>query len=90
MPIIHALGALTWEPRNLLKNLLSQRHIKSHSSKEHKLVILRLLQQSGSLDYTQKVLRELQAEIGKEVTDLESRTNTPNRVLRCLLERLYI
>ena len=90
LPLIHALQSLPVEQAVLLRNILSQRRVNGKSSLEHKRLILQLMEQSGSLDYTIAALRELQTEIDKEVRAIETESGIQNSLLRELLSMLYI
>ncbi|KAM4055514.1 polyprenyl synthetase domain-containing protein [Hirsutella rhossiliensis] len=90
LPIIHALHSLSEDQGMVLRNMLAQRRVNGKSSLEHKQLILQLMQQSGSLNYTLAALRQLQSEIDKEVEAIELLSGFRNDGLRALLYKLYV
>ncbi|KAM4061075.1 hypothetical protein HRG_012974 [Hirsutella rhossiliensis] len=70
--------------------MLAQRRVNGKSSLEHKQLILQLMEQSGSLNYTLAALRQLQSEIDKEVEAIEQESGFRNDALKGLLFKLYV
>ncbi|KAF3105329.1 hypothetical protein TWF569_001292 [Orbilia oligospora] len=91
--IIHALKCNTKNKQ--LKSLLAMRSQKPLSI-EQKELIMKIMEQSKSMEYTFSVLEDLQAEIQKSLEDLESKVpqcqNGDNRnwMIRAIMARLRL
>ena len=87
-PIIHALSCD--HQVQILRELLCQQQTPRILSHEHKVAILRQLEQAGSLQYTKDVLKQIQGRIDVQLTRLEDVTNLDNWILRALLQKLEV
>ncbi|KAK6514433.1 hypothetical protein TWF506_008826 [Arthrobotrys conoides] len=91
--LIHALHQNTKSRQ--LKSLLTMRSQKTLSI-EQKELIIRIMEQSKSMEYTFNVLEDLQAEIQKDLEDLESRIpqhqsgDNRNWMIRAIMARLRL
>lgn len=87
-PIIHALSCD--HQVQILRELLCQQQTPGILSHEHKSLILRRLEQAGSLQYTKDVLKQIQGKIDVQLTRLEHVTELDNWILRALLQKLEV
>ena len=88
--LIHALKSLPKNQAMILRNVLTQRRTNGSSSLDHKQLILHFMEQCGSFEYTQTLLRKLQMKIYKEIQSIEDTLNIENKSLRGLLKQLFI
>jgi geranylgeranyl pyrophosphate synthase len=88
LPLIHGLQSLLRHETVLLRNLLSQRRVAGCSPLiEHKTLILELMKQAGSLEFTERALRKLMGEIEVDMRKIEEQAgeNPQLRVMAMLL-----
>ncbi|RAR00829.1 geranylgeranyl diphosphate synthase [Stemphylium lycopersici] len=88
LPLIHALQSLSRHETVMLRNLLSQRRVAGCSPLiEHKTLILELMKQAGSLEFTERALRKLMGEIESDMRKIEEQAgeNLQLRVMAMLL-----
>ena len=93
--LIHCIQTLEAAPRFAgdamqLRALLMKRMLEGKLSHEAKREVLATMQKTKSLEYTLGVLRELHAELEKEVGRLEVKFGDENFSLRLLLEMLKL
>jgi geranylgeranyl pyrophosphate synthase len=90
LPIIHALNALTEGKSIVLRNILTQRRISGSLTLKHKVLVLELLAEAGSLPYTLDALRLLQNQVDVEMDQVEADTAIENYELRALFEMIKV
>ena len=74
----------------LLQNVLTQRRVAGSAPPGHKELIIDLLGEIGSLDYTAKALGALRTDLEDEIHAIEGYTGQPNPVLWRILEALRV
>lgn len=67
-----------------------QRRVAGLALSGHKELIIKLLQDTGSLEYTVQVLRKLQAELMDELLAVEAHTGKSNPDIRYMVEALKV
>lgn len=67
-----------------------QRRVAGLALSGHKELIIKLLQDTGSLEYTVQVLRKLQAELMDELLAVEAHTGKSNPDIRHMVEALKV
>lgn len=67
-----------------------QRRVAGLALSGHKELIIKLLQDTGSLEYTVQVLRKLQAELMDELLTVEAHTGKSNPDIRYMVEALKV
>ncbi|KAL9603170.1 MAG: hypothetical protein Q9219_001373 [cf. Caloplaca sp. 3 TL-2023] len=82
LPIIHLI--LSMPSNHLLRNILTQRRVNGRSSLAHKRILLDMMKNEGSLEFTVGMLGELRTKVEKSITNLEKRFGVENRELRLL------
>ncbi|KAK8007933.1 histidine kinase 3 [Apiospora arundinis] len=90
LTLIHALDHATEANSQVLRHLLAQRHIANGMSLAQKHMVLGILTETGSLEYTVTALRRIGQEIGLEISTIEEVTGVNNRPLRALFEMLKV
>jgi len=90
LPIIHMLHTLPSYQRGVLHNLLTQRRLKGSMGIEQKRMVLEMMDQAGSLDYTLNAVRRLQGDMEHELDVVEQETGVENFELRALFEMIKI
>lgn len=90
LPIIHALNTLTEGKNIVLRNILTQRRINGSLTLEHKVLVLELLAEAGSLPYTLDALRLLQNQVDVELDLIEAETGMENFELRAVIEMVKV
>ncbi|KUL83818.1 hypothetical protein ZTR_06621 [Talaromyces verruculosus] len=90
LTLIHALENATEEEYSIVKHVLAQRHISNGMSLAQKHLILDILKQTGSLEYTVASLRKISHEIEVEIDGIENVTGVENKPLRALFEVLKV
>ncbi|KAK3360921.1 geranylgeranyl pyrophosphate synthase [Lasiosphaeria ovina] len=90
LPVIHALRALPAAKALVLRNMLTQRRVSGRCAPEHKQLVLDMLAQAGSLDYTLSALRLLQDQVDCEVGAVEEATGVDNYELRVIVEMMKV
>jgi geranylgeranyl pyrophosphate synthase len=88
LPLIHALQSLSRHETVMLRNLLGQRRVAGCSPlAEHKTLVLELMKQAGSLEFTERALRKLMGEIEVDMRKIEEQAgeNPQLRVMAMLL-----
>jgi ophiobolin F synthase len=88
LPLIHALSCT--EKAHTLHGLLSRRHIAGGLTGEQKRLVLRLMREAGSLEYTLTVLRTLFVELKAETSRLGAAFGQTNHELQLILEMLRV
>ncbi|KAK6525320.1 hypothetical protein TWF694_005463 [Orbilia ellipsospora] len=74
-----------------LKSLLQMRSQKGTLSEEQKALIMTNLKRSKSLEYTLEVLKDLQIEVERSLTDIETAAGGGmNRIMRGLIAKLKV
>jgi len=76
--------------RGVLHNLLTQRRLKGSMGIEQKRMVLEMMDQAGSLDYTLNAVRRLQGDMEHELDVVEQETGVENFELRALFEMIKI
>jgi len=87
--LIHALSANP-RIRTLLQSMLIQRRVAGNAPVEHKNLIIKLLHESGSLEYTTKVLASIWNDLEKEICLVEEYTGKANAGLREIISALLV
>ena len=88
LPLIHLIASM---PSNyLLRNILTQRRVNEQQRVEHKLTILNMMKESGSLDFTKEVIKSLRDIVQAEIQELEEKTGTKNFELKMIMEKLKV
>ena len=91
LPLIHTLRSSTNTQQQLLRDILQERrHQNGGMPLETKNLVVKMMQDSGSLVYVKKVLKELEEAIQVEITTIERSAGEENFVLRLLIEKLRI
>ncbi|KAK6332102.1 hypothetical protein TWF718_002636 [Orbilia javanica] len=86
--LIHALKNSTEGTK--LKSLLAIRSRQGNLSAEQKGVIIRILAQSKSMEYTLGIMEELQKEMNKQLERIENQAGVKNGILQAILEKLRV
>ena len=91
LPIIHALAQQA-EPRTTqFLSVLQSRSKDGGLSREAKKLVIRWLEEAGSLEYTRKTLGDLYLELREEVKRVEKQAGMKeNWILRLILYRLQL
>ncbi|KAK5938994.1 hypothetical protein PMZ80_008301 [Knufia obscura] len=87
-PLVHALRS--GKQNMQLHALLQSRRENSGLSKEAKMLVLKELDTSGSMDYTKQRLCDMQKQIEKETGRLERQAGSENWIMRLLLHKLKV
>jgi geranylgeranyl pyrophosphate synthase len=90
LPLFHALQNLPSAQSCVLQNILTQRRLNGSMSADHKHVVLGLMKQAGSLEYTLGAVRLLQDEVNREIAAVESETGVENPELRAIIEMIRV
>ncbi|KAL1637026.1 hypothetical protein SLS58_009465 [Diplodia intermedia] len=88
--LMHALEHAEPTSRRLLSGMMQQRRTAGCAGPGHKELILRILEQAGSLQHTAGVLRALATELRQEIGAIEADTGKANTALRGLVEALQV
>ncbi|KAL0262785.1 hypothetical protein SLS55_001758 [Diplodia seriata] len=88
--LMHALEHAEPTSRRLLSGMMQQRRTAGCAGPGHKELILRILEQAGSLQHTAGVLRALETELRQEIGAIEADTGKANTALRGLVEALQV
>jgi geranylgeranyl pyrophosphate synthase len=88
LPLIHALKQT--KTGRQVKELLSQRHLQGRLTGSQKQLLLRLIQEAGSLDFTLKILQSIGHDLQAEIERLEAQFGKANYELRLILEMLKV
>jgi hypothetical protein len=75
---------------SILRHILAQRHISNGMSVAQKRLVLNILKEAGSLEYTVTALRKISQEIDIAVDGIEDVTGIENKSLRALFEILKV
>lgn len=90
MTLIHALENTAEAEYSILRHVLGQRHIANGMSLAQKHLVLHILKEAGSLEYTVAALRKISREIEAETDNIEEATGIENKPLRALFEVLKV
>lgn len=88
--MIHALQNCDPKARALLSSMLLERRAAGRAGLGHKELILSIVKQTGSLEYTVEILSELHKEISKLVDLMDKMTGKENKPLKRLLAALEV
>lgn len=88
--MIHALENCDPKTRVLANSMLLNRRASGVAGLGHKELMLSIMEQTGSLQYTVEVLSALRNEMIKLVDLMDRRTGKVNRSFRSLLEGLEV
>lgn len=88
LPLIHMLNNSQDNEQAL--SILQERRCKGSMAYETKQLVLEMMKECGSLEYTRGVLKKLECLVEVEIERLEQLTGSKNYVLRLLVERLRI
>ncbi|KAK7756059.1 hypothetical protein SLS62_002002 [Diatrype stigma] len=90
LTLIHALENTEEAEYSILRHVLGQRHIANGMSLAQKHLVLHILKEAGSLEYTVTALRKISQEIEAETDSIEEATGIENKPLRALFEVLKV
>ncbi|KAG2414728.1 hypothetical protein HFD88_003920 [Aspergillus terreus] len=99
VPLVHCLHTLSATSKNkgkdrklMLKSILTARH----STPDHrfplelKVQVLEILESTGSLEYTRKLLGQFDAEAKRQLAEIEQLCSLENKALRMLVDKLRL
>lgn len=90
LTLIHTLENAAEDSYSIVKHVLAQRHISNGMSLAQKHLVLDIIKETGSLEYTVTALREIGQKIDCEIRRIENVTGIENKPLRGLFEVLKI
>jgi geranylgeranyl pyrophosphate synthase len=90
LPLLHALQNLPPAQSCVLQNILTQRRVSGSMSADHKHVVLGMMKQAGSLEYTLGAVRLLQDEVDRGIAAVEAETGVENPELRAIVEMIRV
>ncbi|RYP17321.1 hypothetical protein DL765_004612 [Monosporascus sp. GIB2] len=88
--LVHAFENATPSVRTLLYSMSMQRRAAGSAAPGHKELVMKLLQESGSLEHTVQVLQELQADLMDELVAVETRIGKCNPAIRSIVDALKV
>jgi geranylgeranyl pyrophosphate synthase len=90
LPIIHALKFQDERGITELLSIFQSRRQTNGMSPDLKKLVIKRLEEAGSLEYTKGVLEGLYEELKQELSAVEERTGEKNWILRLMLHRLKV
>ena len=87
-PLIHTLNGEGTSDRLQLEALLQSRRDNGGLPREAKELVLHHLREAGSMEYTRRLLEDLQCQIDEELARLERVMGGENWILRLLMSKL--
>ncbi|GAB7325549.1 hypothetical protein MBLNU13_g09550t2 [Cladosporium sp. NU13] len=88
LPLIHMLNHT--ERKDQAWSILQERRRVGSMPFETKKLILEIMEECGSLEYTREILRRSEQLVDKEIGRLEQLMESPNFVMRLLVEKLRL
>lgn len=89
--LLHAFEHTKGSSRDVLRNIVHQRRANGTGlSFEHKTLVLDIIENTGSLDWVLKQVRDLQDALLANVDAMETSEGKPNPQLRVLIEKLLV
>ncbi|KAL5921334.1 hypothetical protein ACKVWC_003405 [Pyricularia oryzae] len=83
--VLHAIQNASPSSRSLLRNMLLQVRKSGSAGERHKELMVSIMEEAGSLEFTAEMLLELEKSILAEVEAIEEVTGIRNQALRDLL-----
>ncbi|KAL4796622.1 putative geranylgeranyl diphosphate synthase [Aspergillus venezuelensis] len=87
LPIIHLLQSLP--DNDVIRNLWMQRRVHRTATQAQKQIILDLMKDRGSLEFTLTIMNATYEKVEREIGEVESKFGKGNSDLRLLLELLH-
>jgi geranylgeranyl pyrophosphate synthase len=89
-PLVHYMNSLPERKTLLVREMMQQRRDKGRMTVQQKRLVLKCLEEGGSLGYTRDKLRVLHRQCTMEIARLEEMMGTKNWVLRLCLQKLAV
>jgi geranylgeranyl pyrophosphate synthase len=90
LPIIHALKFQDERGLTELLSIFQSRKQTNSMSPDLKKLVIKRLEEAGSLDYTKGMLDGLHEELKQELSEVEEKAGGKNWILRLMLYRLKV
>jgi ophiobolin F synthase len=90
LPITHALKFQEERGSTELLSIFQSRKQTNSMSSDMKSLVLKRMEEAGSLEYTKGILDKLYKELKQELSAVEERAGGKNWILRLILHRLKV